>query len=90
LCLVPCNAAGGILEYMDYVKEGNFVPGPVLDPELGIEYELFAERRASGPGDRLSFSNTSSQPRRHKGQSGDGTIPTLPIGTSHSILARED
>ena len=79
MCLVPCNAAGGILEYMDYVKEGNFVPGPVLDPELGIEYELFAERRASGPGDRLSFSNTSSQPRRHKGQNSDDTIPTLHI-----------
>jgi hypothetical protein len=30
---------------MEYVKEGHYVPVPVLDPEIGIEYELFARRR---------------------------------------------
>ncbi|XP_023337885.1 uncharacterized protein LOC111708668 isoform X2 [Eurytemora carolleeae] len=51
--LVPCYAAGGIKEYTEYVKEGNFVPGPILDPELAMDYEIFSRRdtRCSGESD---------------------------------------
>ena len=41
--LIPCNAAGGMKEYTEFVKEGNFLPMSVLDPYLGIENEVFAE-----------------------------------------------
>ncbi len=65
--LVPCNAPGGILEYMEYVKEGHFVPAPILDPEVGIEYELFAEKRTFS-GDQSSSAVSSLARRNNKGQ----------------------
>lgn len=40
--LVPCNAAGGLREYADFVKEGNFLPMTVLDPDLAMINETFA------------------------------------------------
>ena len=48
--LVPCNASGGLREYADFVKEGNFIPTSVLDPDLGMEAEVFAEVKSSGSG----------------------------------------
>ena len=44
ILLVPCNAPGGIKEYTEYVKAGHYIPGAVLDPDLGIEYEIFSKR----------------------------------------------
>ena len=46
--LIPCNAAGGMKEYTEFVKEGNFLPMSVLDPFLGIENEVFAEVKTGG------------------------------------------
>ena len=46
--LVPCNASGGMREYADFVKEGNFIPTSVLNPDLGMEAEVFAEVKSSG------------------------------------------
>ena len=46
--LVPCNASGGMREYADFVKQGNFIPTSVLDPDLGMEAEVFAEVKSSG------------------------------------------
>ena len=48
--LVPCNASGGMREYADFVKSGNFIPTSVLDPDLGMEAEVFAEVKSSGGG----------------------------------------
>ena len=48
--LVPCNASGGMREYADFVKQGNFIPTSVLDPDLGMEAEVFAEVKSSGGG----------------------------------------
>ena len=60
--LIPCNAAGGMKEYTEFVKEGNFLPMSVLDPFLGIENEVFAEVKTGGTDggrvrDRASSSN---------------------------------
>ena len=49
---MPCIAAGGLKEYAEFVKEGNFSPMSVLNPELGIETEIFA--RDGGRMARLS------------------------------------
>ena len=38
-------AAGGMREYTDFVKEGNFSPMTVLDPERGMDTEIFAKVR---------------------------------------------
>ena len=43
--LVPCDAPGGMKDYAEFVKEGNFSPMAVLDPELGIKKEVFAKDR---------------------------------------------
>ena len=48
--LVPCNASGGMREYADFVKEGNFIPTSILDPDLGMEAEVFAEVKSAGGG----------------------------------------
>ena len=45
--LVPCVAAGRMREYTDFVKEGNFSPMTVLDPDLGMDTEIFARVRSS-------------------------------------------
>ena len=45
--LVPCVAAGGMREYTDFVKEGNFSPMTVLDPDLGMDTEIFAKVRSN-------------------------------------------
>ena len=45
--LVPCVAAGRMREYADFVKEGNFSPMTVLDPDLGMDSEIFAKVRSS-------------------------------------------
>ena len=48
--LVPCVAAGGMREYTDFVKEGNFSPMTVLDPDLGMDTEIFAKVRSCSLG----------------------------------------
>ena len=45
--LVPCVAAGRMREYTEFVKEGNFSPMTVLDPDLGMDSEIFAKVRSS-------------------------------------------
>ena len=37
-------------EYAEFIKEGNFSPMSVLDPELGINGEIFAKERKRGGG----------------------------------------
>ena len=59
--LIPCNAAGGMKEYTEFVKEGNFLPMSVLDPFLGIENEVFAEVKTGGTdGGRVDVRASSS------------------------------
>ena len=57
--LIPCNAAGGMREYAEFVKEGNFLPMSVLDPELGMDNEVFAEVKTTFGG--FSRSGRDSQ-----------------------------
>ena len=60
---MPCDAAGGMLEYMDFVKEGlSFVPGNLLNPEVGLETELFAinKNAESELGDSVGSVDSSS------------------------------
>ena len=40
---MPCVAAGGMREYAEFVKEGNFAPLAVLDSEMGLDSEIFAK-----------------------------------------------
>ena len=62
--LVPCNAAGGLREYADFVKEGNILPMTVLDPELAMINETFAaiksEEAMMGCSGRISEMSTRS------------------------------
>ena len=37
-------------EYTDFVKEGNFSPMTVLDPDLGMDTEIFAKVRSCSLG----------------------------------------
>ena len=43
--LVPCTGSGSLRSYINYVtaESDNFVPDPILDPEKGVEYGIFAE-----------------------------------------------
>ena len=43
--LVPCTGSGSLKSYINYVtaESDNFVPDPILDPEKGVEYGIFAE-----------------------------------------------
>ena len=58
-----CNAPGGIRDYTEYVKEGNFVPDVILNPEKGVDYEIFKEKKKS---------------RRRRGTSSSGAAPKKP------------
>ena len=64
--IVPCNAAGGLKEYAEFVKEGNFLPMSVLDPELGMENEVFAEVKSTFGG--FSRSGRDSQMSTNLGE----------------------
>ena len=48
--LVPCIAAGGMKEYAEFIKERNFSPMTVLDPDLGMDGEIFAKDKTKGRG----------------------------------------
>ena len=77
---MPCNAPGGIKEYTEYVKAGHYIPGAVLDPDLGIEYEIFSKRVSlpSIPSPALFPSTPSlAPPPRHP-------LPGLAPGTAAS------
>ena len=54
-------------EYADFVKEGNFTPLSVLNPELGMETAIFAEERGS----RMSGATTAALSGRITGMSGE-------------------
>ena len=43
--LVPCTGSGSLKSYINYVtaESDNFVPDPILDPEKGVEFGIFAE-----------------------------------------------
>ena len=53
-------AAGGMREYTDFVKEGNFSPMTVLDPDLGMDTEIFAKVRSSSLGSTRATSGRMS------------------------------
>ena len=65
--LVPCVAAGGMKEYADFVKEGNFTPLTVMNPELGMETAIFAEDREH----HMSGAATAALSGRMTGMSGE-------------------
>ena len=54
-------------EYADFVKEGNFTPLSVLNPDLGMETAIFAEDRGS----RMSGVTTAALSGRITGMSGE-------------------
>ena len=64
--LVPCVAAGGMREYTDFVKEGNFSPMTVLDPDLGMDTEIFAKVRSSSVGSTRATSGRMSALNHHQ------------------------
>ena len=64
--LVPCVAAGGMREYADYVKEGNLTPMTVLDPDLGMDTEIFAKVRSSSVGSTRATSGRMSALHHHQ------------------------
>ena len=68
--MVPCIAAGGMKEYAEFIKEGNFSPMSVLNPELGMDSAIFAKDRASNMSGRVTGLSG-----RMTGMSGDDDIP---------------
>ena len=45
---------GTILDYAEFCKEGNFLPMSVLDPDIGMDTEIFAQQRKGSLSGRLS------------------------------------
>ncbi|XP_059090636.1 uncharacterized protein LOC131886355 isoform X2 [Tigriopus californicus] len=46
--LVRCVGPGSLKSYIDYVKDEGFVPPPIIDPEMGVEFGIFADKTAQG------------------------------------------
>lgn len=83
--MVPCVAAGGVKEYADFVKEGNFTPLTVMNPELGMETAIFAEDREHF----LSEGTTASVSGRITGMSGEeGTSDKKEICNMDKVHAK--
>ena len=47
--LVPCVGTERLREYANFIKEGNFYPVTVLDPEVGKRLILSRVKLCSGP-----------------------------------------
>ena len=58
--LVPCVGTERLREYVEFIKEGNFYPLNVLDPELGIQLNLL---HISSPVFALKVSTMRSLPK---------------------------
>lgn len=61
--LVPCVGPGSLKSYIDYVKDEGFVPEPIMNPEMGVEYAVFADRTGGSTYDPDSSYNSRSSSR---------------------------
>ncbi len=48
--LLPVKGPGQLKRYIKYVKEENYVPVPVLEPERAVDHGLFAKKGKKGVG----------------------------------------
>ena len=85
--LVPCVAAGGMREYTDFVKEGNFSPMTVLDPDLGMDTEIFAKVRSSSVGSTRATSGRMSSLLHHHQQYQHQQPPAPSINLDEAFTA---
>ena len=51
---MPCIGVGGMKEYTEFIKEGNFSPMSVLNPDLGMASEIFAMDRKGDVSGRMT------------------------------------
>ena len=64
-----CKGPGSLKSYIDYVQADGFVPFPVLEPEKGVEFALYADEPSSqginedSPGGAESSFNSRSSSR---------------------------
>ncbi len=58
--LLPVKGPGELRRYIKYVKDENYVPVPVLEPERGVDHGLFAKKGKKGAAGDESVTTRSS------------------------------